>query len=53
MVEGQANRYIDDALKELLEVEERRIYDQEFLMRVTEIIEGHRKGPCCWQGEAS
>ena len=45
MVEGQANPYIDDALKELLEIEERKIYDQEFLKKLTRIIDGRRAKP--------
>jgi hypothetical protein len=45
MVEGQANPYIDDALKELLALEEWRIYDREFLKKVSGIIEDRRAGP--------
>jgi hypothetical protein len=42
MVQGEANPCINDALRELLELEERRIYDEDFLKKVTEIIEDCR-----------
>ncbi|KAI0281994.1 hypothetical protein BGY98DRAFT_157439 [Russula aff. rugulosa BPL654] len=45
MVQGEANPCIDNALKELLELKEWRIYDEEFLKEVKGIIENRRAGP--------